>query len=107
MQEVRRESLSNPAVAKFWWGRLLYAVVLNVRADQSIEDCQDVSAVFHHTREDIAQFRLAFRLAVPFGQNHRRHFNISTELFRGMAAQEQTVEKRGFSLRKVKVVHDF
>jgi hypothetical protein len=107
MQEVRRENLSKSCCGDILVGGLLYAVVLNVRADQSIENCQDVSAVFHHTREDIAQFRLAFRLAVPFGQNHRRHFNISTELFRGMAAQEQTVEKRGFSLWEVEVVHDF
>lgn len=92
---------------KFWRGRLLYAVVVNVRTDQGIKDCQNVSSVFHHPREDIAQFRFAFRLAVPLCQNHGRDFDVSAELFRGMASEEETVEKRGFSLRKVEIVHDF
>src|SRR5208282_5908458 len=88
-------------------GRLLHAVVVNVGANQRIEDRQDVPAVLQHAREDVAQLRLAFRFFVPFGENQSRHFDVLTELFRGMAAQKEAVEESGFALREVKVVNDF
>ncbi|HET8825363.1 MAG TPA: hypothetical protein VFM77_09550, partial [Terriglobales bacterium] len=88
-------------------GVLLHAVILHVRTDQSIEYSKDVAAVFHHAAEYVTQFRFAFRLAVPFRENHGRHFDIPAQFLGGMAAQKQTIEKRGFSLGKVEVVHNF
>ena len=64
---------------------LLYAVVVNVRTDQSVKDSQDVASVFHHTSEDIAQFRLALRFFVPLCKDQCRHFDVPSEFFRGMA----------------------
>lgn len=88
-------------------GFLLHAVILHVRTHQSIEYGKDVAAVFHHAAEYVTQFRFAFGLAVPFRENHGRHFDIPAQFLGGMAAQEQTIEKRGFSLGKVEVVHNF
>ena len=86
---------------------LLHPLGMNVRTHQGIENRQNVSAIFHHAREDITQFRLSFRLAVPLRQNQGGHFDVSAQLFRGMAAQEEAVEKRRFALRKIEVVDDF
>src|SRR5258708_27335046 len=66
-----------------------------------------MTAVIHHARKNIAQLRVALRLAVPFGEDHRRDFDVSPQFVRGMAAQEEAVEKGRLPLRKVEIVHDF
>src|SRR5271168_4726412 len=86
---------------------LLHAVVENIRANQRIEDRQDVPAVLHHACEDVAQLRLALGLFVPFGENQCGHLDVPAQLLGGMATQEETVEESGFALREVEVVNDF
>src|ERR1700687_1246470 len=44
---------------------------------------------------------------MPFRQHCGRHFNVSAELFRRVATQKETVEKRRLSLRKVEVMGHF
>src|SRR5712692_2767434 len=72
---------------------------------RDIEVPPAVLAKWH--REDVTQLRVALRFTVPFGQDCGRNFDIPAQLLRGMAAQEQAVEKSGFPLRKVKIVDDF
>ena len=86
---------------------LLDALLLPVPADKSVEDCEDVTTVFNHARENVAQARLAFGFAVPFCQDRGWNLDIATQLFGGMAAEEETVEKRGFPLRDIEVQRDF
>jgi hypothetical protein len=59
-----------------------------------------VAAVIHHTLKNITKLRVAFRLAVPLGENHRRDFDISPQLVGRMAPQEQAVEKGCLALRR-------
>lgn len=86
---------------------LLNALFLGVPADQRIEDRQDVSPVFDHAIEDVAEFGVALGVAVPLQQDGLGHFDITAELLGRMAAQEQTIEKRRFPLRKGEVCGDF
>ena len=88
-------------------GRLLNALGVAVRTHEGIEDGQDVTAVIHHALKNITKLRVAFCLAVPFGKDHCRHFDVSPQLVRGMTAQEQAVEKGSLTLREVEIVHDF
>jgi hypothetical protein len=88
-------------------GRLLNALGVAVRTHEGIEDGQDVTAVIHHALKNITKLRVAFCLAVPFGKDHRRHFDVSPQLVRGMTAQEQAVEKGSLTLREVEIVHHF
>jgi len=78
-----------------------------VRPYEGIENGQDVTAVIHHARENITKLRVAFCLAVPFGEDHRGHFDVSPQLVRGMTTQEEAVEKSGLALREVEIMHDF
>src|ERR1700737_2122701 len=87
--------------------RLLNALRVTVRTHQGVEYGQDVSAVIHHARKNITKLRVAFCLAVPFRKDHRRYFDVSPQFVRGVAAQEEAVEKGGLTLRKVEIVHDF
>src|SRR5690242_10121679 len=66
-----------------------------------------MASVIYHARKNIAKLRVAFRFAVPLGENHRGDFDVPPQLVRRMAAQEQAVEKRRLTLRKVEIVHDF
>src|SRR5258708_2156196 len=88
-------------------GRLLNALGMTVRTHKGIENRQDVTPVIHHARKNVTKLRIAFCLAMPLGEHHCGHFDVSPQLVRGMAAQEQAVEKSGFTLREVEVMHDF
>lgn len=89
--------------AKIWYGKvLLNALVLLIPAYEGIENGQDVTAVFNHAGEDIAQFRFAFGVAMPLCQDGRGHLNVPAQLFRGVSTKEQAIEKRGLALRKFK-----
>src|SRR5712692_2767432 len=72
---------------------------------RDIEVPPAVLAKWHREAERDPQLRDIF--TVPFGQDCGRNFDIPAQLLRGMAAQEQAVEKSGFPLRKVKIVDDF
>src|SRR5258708_1356225 len=95
-----------PAGGNGRWG-LLNSLRLRIRADQVIEDGEDVPGVVHHARKYFWKLRIAFGLSVPFGENHGGDFDISPQFVRGMAAQKQAVKKGGFTLREVEVMHDF
>src|SRR5260370_23006811 len=84
----------------------LNALRVTVGTHESIEDGQDVTSVIHHACKNIAKLRVALCLAVPLGEHRRGDFNVLTQLVRGMAAQEETVEKCRFPLRKVEIWHD-
>jgi hypothetical protein len=86
---------------------LLNSLLLSVPADQRVEDRQDVAPVFDEPEENIPQLRFALGLAVPFGQDRGRNFNVAPELFRRVAPQKETVEKCRLALRKVEVVGHF
>ena len=84
--------------------RLLHALGARFGVDQSLEEGEDVAAVFDHARENVAQRGFALRLAVPFEQHRLRNFDVPAKLFGGVPAQEQAVEECCFPLRKVEIV---
>ena len=86
---------------------LLNALLLPIPTNERIEDGEDMTAVFKHARKNVAQARLALCFAMPLGEYRGRHFNVTTELFRGMATKEEAVEKSGFPLGKIEVQRDF
>ncbi len=47
-----------------------------------------MAPVFHDAKEDVAQFRLTLRIAMPFREHRGRDFNVAAQLLRGMAAQK-------------------
>ena len=86
---------------------LLDALGAGLGVDQSLENRENVAAILNQARENVAKSRLALCFAMPFQQHFLRHFDIATKLFRGMSAQEQTVEKRRLPLWEVEVVLRF
>ena len=86
---------------------LLNALWLRVRTNEGVENSQNVAAVIHHARKDVAKLRIAFCFAMPLGEDDRRHFDVSPQFVRRMAPQEQPVKKSGLTLRKVEIMHDF
>ena len=73
----------------------------NVRleANQGVENRQDMTPIFYHPLQNLAQTWFALGLPVPASQNMRRHFDIAAEFFGGMAPQKEAVEESRFSLR--------
>ena len=86
---------------------LLNALLLSIPTNERIEDGQDMPPVFQHARKDVAQARLALCFAMPLGEYRGRHFDVTTELLRGMSTKEEAVEKSGFPLGKIEVQRDF
>jgi hypothetical protein len=86
---------------------LLNALFLGIPPNKRVEDCEDVTPVFHHPVEDIPEFGISLGVAVPLDHDRLRHFYVAAELFRRMAAQEQAVEKRRLALGKREVCVDF
>src|SRR5258708_20061217 len=66
-----------------------------------------MATVIHHARKDIVKLWVAFCLAVPLGEHRCGNFDVLPQFVRGMAAQEETVKKCRFPLRKVEIMHDF
>lgn len=87
--------------------QLLDALLLRVPADQGIEYGEDMAPVFDHAIEDIPQFRVALRVAVPLQQHRRGHLDVPPQLLGRVPAQEQSIEERRFALRKGEVCGDF
>jgi hypothetical protein len=88
-------------------GDLLDALLLSVPADQGIENGEDVTPIFDHAVENVAEFGVALGVAVPLQQDCLGHFNVAPQLFGRMAAEEQAIEKRRFPLGKGEVRADF
>ena len=86
---------------------LLNALLLAIPAYERVEDGEDMAPVFKHAGKNVAQPRLALGFTVPLGEDRRRHFDVTTELFRGMATKEEAIEKSGFPLGKIEVQRDF
>ena len=86
---------------------LLNALLLSIPTNERIEDGQDMPPVFQHARKNVAQARLALCFAMPLGEDRGRHFDVTTELLRGMSTKEKAVEKSGFPLGKIEVQRDF
>ena len=86
---------------------LLHAGDAGIETNQGIENRQDVPAVFHHSREHVAEARFALSLAVPSSQDVNRHFDIAAKFLGRMAAQKQSVEEGGFALRVLKFPQRF
>src|SRR5260370_4031857 len=80
---------------------------VTVGPQKTIKDGQDVPSVINHASKNIAKLRIPFRLALPLRQDHRGHFYVPPQLVRGMAAQEQAVQKGPLALREVEIMHDF
>jgi hypothetical protein len=86
---------------------LLDALGTGFGVDQSFKNSENVAAVFNEAREYVAKIRLALCLAMPFQQHFLRHFDVPAKFFRGMSAQEQSIEKRRLPLREVEIVLRF
>jgi hypothetical protein len=82
-------------------------VVLDFRADEGVKDGKNVAAIFEHAGENVPQLGFALGFAMPLRKNRGGNFDILAQLFRGMPAKEQTVEKRRFPLRKFQIHSDF
>jgi hypothetical protein len=106
-----RRSVQAPELIRYETLRLesslLDALLLSVPAHQGIENGEDVAPVFDHAIKNVAQFRIAFGVAVPLQEDRRRDFDIAAELLWRMAAQEEPIEKRRFPLGKGEVCGDF
>lgn len=83
------------------------ALLLAVPSNQSVKYGQDMPAVFDHAGENIAEIRLAFGFAMPFGQDGRGNFDVSAELLRGVPTKEKAIKKGRFALGKVEIQRDF
>ena len=85
---------------------LLNALGLAIRTDQGIKNGQHVAPIIHHARKNITELRVMLRFAVPFGEDRRGDLDVPSQLIRRITAQEEAIEKRGFPLREVEVVHE-
>jgi len=86
---------------------LLHALGAGFGVDQGFKNGEHVAAVIDHAREDITQHGFTLGLAMPFEQHRLRNFDIASELFGGVSAQEQSVEEGRLPLREVEVVLGF
>jgi len=75
--------------------------------DQILENSEHMPAIFNDAFKHRPKVRLALTLAVPLGQNRRRNGNVPPQLLRIVAAQEKAVKKCSFTLRELKILHDF
>ena len=87
--------------------RLLDALRPGFGVDQSLENSENVAAIFNQAREDVAKRRLALGFAMPFQQHLLWNFDVSTKFFRRMPTQEKSIEESRLSLREVEVVLRF
>ncbi len=85
---------------------LLNALGLAIRTHQGIKNDQHVAPIIHHARENITELRVMLRFAVPFGEDSRGDLDVPSQLIRRITAQEEAIEKRGFPLREVEIVHE-
>jgi hypothetical protein len=76
-------------------------------ADERIEDRKDVPPELEDAEKAAALIGLAFRFAVPLGEDVGRHFDVATQLLRRMAAEEEAVEKGRFAVRVFQLVLAF
>ena len=85
---------------------LLNALGLAIRTHQGIKNGQHVAPIIHHARKNITELRVVLRFAVPFGEDRRGDLDVPSQLIRRITAQEEAIEKRGFPLWEVEIVHE-
>src|SRR5260370_22906225 len=73
---------------------------------QGIKKGQQVAPITHHASKNITELRVVLRFAVPFGEDRRGDLDVPSQLVRRITAQEEAIEKRGFPLREVEIVHE-
>jgi hypothetical protein len=84
--------------------KLLKALFGSVVAEQIIENGEDVLAVAENLFQAGAQLRLFHGFAIPLGKHGGGNLDIAAQLLGRMAAQKETVEKGGFTLRELEVL---
>jgi hypothetical protein len=87
--------------------RLLNALLLGVPSNEGIEDGEYVAPIFDHTIENVAEFRVAFGIAMPLQKDRGRYLNIAAELLGRVPPKEEPVKKRRFPLGEGEVCGDF
>jgi len=85
---------------------LLNALGLAIRTHQGVKNGQHVAPIIHHARKNISELRVMLGFAVPFGEDRRGDLDVPSQLVRRITAQEEAIEKRGFPLREVEIVHE-
>ena len=60
---------------------LLHAGDLSIAVDQRLKNGKDMTAVYDHALESVAQAGLALRFTVPAREDVRRHLNVPAQLF--------------------------
>jgi hypothetical protein len=88
-------------------GKLLQTLRSGIVADQVFEDGKNVLAVLHDAFENRAELRLALGFAIPLCEDSRGNANIAAKFVSRVTAQEEAVEKRGFTLRELEVLQSF
>jgi hypothetical protein len=83
---------------------LLDALLAGFGVEQSLKNGEDMAAIFHQAREDVAQGGFALGLAMPFEKHLLWNLDVAAEFFGRMPTQEQTVEEGRLPLREVELV---
>src|SRR5690242_7270191 len=86
----------------FQFPLLLQARDAGVKADQRIEDRENVAAVLHHTFEHFPQTRFALSFSVPASQYLGGDFDIPAKFFGRMTSQKKSIKEGCFALRVFK-----
>jgi hypothetical protein len=73
-------------------------------ADEILEDREDVPTVAYDAFEKGAECWFLARFTVPFCEHCGRHLYVAPQLFRGVASQEEPIEKGSLSLRELEVL---
>jgi hypothetical protein len=87
--------------------QLLNALRVTFRTNEGVEDSQNVPPVIHHSRENVTELGIAFRLTMPLCENYCGNLDVSAEFVGGVTAKKQSIEKSGLALWEVEVVNDF
>jgi hypothetical protein len=84
--------------------KLLQALGCGIVADKIFKYCENVLPVLNHTFQDRTELRLAFRFAIPLGENGCGDADVAAKLVGRVTAEKEAVKKRGFTLRELKVL---
>lgn len=72
--------------------------------DQVFKNGEHVAAIFDDAFEHRAEVRLALTFTVPLGEDGGGNGDVAPQFLGGVPAQEQTVKKCGFALRKLEIL---
>ena len=79
----------------------------SVVADQIFKNRENVLSVLNHFFQNGAQFRRPGCFLVPLRQHGRWNLNIAPKFIGGVATQKETIKKRRFTLRELKILQRF